>query len=53
MVFNTFVYTAGVPQEGAPPESLELEANMAIDYQEGSMDNFITGVQLGQHAACR
>ncbi|DBA88409.1 TPA: hypothetical protein ACH3X2_004900 [Trebouxia sp. C0005] len=33
----------GVPQEGAAPQTLELEANMAIDYQEGSMDNFITG----------
>ncbi|KAL0040303.1 hypothetical protein WJX77_002783 [Trebouxia sp. C0004] len=36
----------GVPQEGASPKSLELEANMAIDYQEGSMDNFITGLAL-------
>ncbi len=48
--FNIFVNTAGVPQEGAPPQSLELEANMAIDYQEGSMDNFITGMQLAKRA---
>ena len=39
-------YIAGVPQDGAPPQSLELESNMAIDYQEGSMDNFITGLHL-------
>ena len=39
-------YIAGVPQDGAPPQSLELESNMAIDYQEGSMDNFITGLHF-------
>ncbi len=38
-----FAYTTGVSHDGAPPQSLELEGNMAIDYQEGSMDNFITG----------
>ncbi len=46
MLLQHLFYITEVPQEGAPPQSLDVEANMAIDNQEGSQDNFITGMGL-------